>query len=118
MAKSEKFGDGDDINIAVPAYAVAGSPVQVGGIVGVCETARDAAGNATVSRKGVYTLQVTGVVTLGLPIFITTATGALVVAPGAGVNLFGHAVSAKARAGVGPVDVRIAPFSVSTDTLA
>jgi hypothetical protein len=39
-----------------------------------------------------------------------------VVAPGVGVNLFGHALTVKG-AGAGPVDVRIAPYAVSTDTL-
>jgi hypothetical protein len=76
MSKLEKFASGDSINIAVPAYAVVGSPVQVLGIVGVCETARDAAGNATVRRNGVFTLTVTGVTAIGTPVFITTATGA------------------------------------------
>jgi predicted RecA/RadA family phage recombinase len=117
MSKLEKFANGDDLNIPVPAYAVVGSPVQVLGLVGVCETARDANGNATVSMKGVYTLQVTGATAIGTPIFITTATGALVIAGGAGINLFGHAVSVKAG-GAGACDVRIAPYSVSTDTLA
>lgn len=117
MSKLERMATGDDINIPVPAYAVSGSPVQVLGIVGVCETTRDANGNATVSTKGVYELQVTGVTAIGTPVFITTATGALVVAGGAGINLFGHALTVKG-AGAGSVNVRIAPYSVSLDTLA
>src|SRR6266498_2165387 len=114
MSKLEKFHDGDSLSIPVPAYAVSGSPVQVLGLVGVCETTRDTAGNATVRMKGVHTLQVTGVTAIGTPIFITTATGALVIAGGVGINLFGHAVSVKAGAGIGAVDVRIAPYAVST----
>jgi predicted RecA/RadA family phage recombinase len=116
MSKNERFAAGDSLELPVPAYAVSGSPVQVVGFVGVCETTRNAAGNATVRMKGVYELTVTGVTAIGTPIFITTATGALVVAPGAGVNLFGHALTVKG-AGAGPVNVKIAPYSVSTDTL-
>jgi predicted RecA/RadA family phage recombinase len=116
MAVNEVYHDGDSINIPVPAYAVSGSPVQVLGLIGVCETTRDAAGNATVRMKGVFSLSVTGVTAVGTPIFITTATGALVVAAGAGVNLLGHALDVKG-AGAGPVRVRLAPYSVSTDTL-
>jgi predicted RecA/RadA family phage recombinase len=116
MALNEKYAAGDALQLPVPAYCVSGSPVQVLGLVGVCETARDASGNASVRMKGVFTLTVTGTTAIGTPVFITTATGALVVAPGAGVNLFGHALTVKG-AGAGAVDVRIAPFSVSTDTL-
>lgn len=116
MATNEKFAVGDELSIPVPAYAVSGSPVQVLGLIGVCTTTRDAAGNATVKMKGVFELTVTGVTAIGTPVFITTATGALVVAPGAGVNLLGHALTVKG-AGAGPVNVRLAPYSVSTDTL-
>jgi predicted RecA/RadA family phage recombinase len=117
MAINEKFAAGDALSLPVPAYAVTGSPVQVLGLVGVCDTTRDSNGNATVKMKGVFTLTVTGVTAIGTPIFITTATGALVVAGGAGINLFGHALTVKG-AGAGPVDVRIAPYAISLDTLA
>jgi predicted RecA/RadA family phage recombinase len=118
MATNERFHDADQLTLPVPAYCVSGSPVQVGGMVGVCLNTRDAAGNATVKMKGVFDVQVTGVVTVGLPIYITTATGALVIAAGVGINLFGHAVTAKAGGAVGSVLVRIAQFAVPTDTLA
>ena len=115
MSVNEKFADGIRLNIPVPAYAVSGSPIQVLGLIGVCETTRDAAGNATVrfAPGPVFTLTVTGVTAVGTAIFITTATGALVVAAGAGINFFGHALTVKG-AGAGPVDVRVAPYSVST----
>jgi predicted RecA/RadA family phage recombinase len=116
MALNEKFHDGESLILPVPAYAVSGSPVQVGGIVGVCETTRDASGNATVRLKGVFTLTVTGITAIGTPVYVTTATGALVVASGAGVNLLGHALTVKG-AGAGLVDVRIAQFSMSVNTI-
>lgn len=117
MSKNESFATGDDLNIPVPAYCVSGSPVQVLGLIGVCTTTRDASGNATVKMKGVFSLSVTGVTAIGTPVFITTATGALVVAGGAGINLFGHALTVKG-AGAGLVNIRLAPYSVSTDTIA
>jgi hypothetical protein len=52
-----------------------------------------------------------------LPVYITSATGALVVAPGAGIQLFGHALQTKG-AGAGTITVKLPPFAVAVDTPA
>jgi predicted RecA/RadA family phage recombinase len=118
MATNEVFDEATDITLPVPAYVVSGSPVIVGMIPGVATTARDASGNATVTTEGAYNLSVTGAIaSVGLPVYITSATGALVVAPGAGIQLFGHALATKAS-GAGVIPVRLAQFAVASDVPA
>lgn len=119
MSKNRVYDD-DTSNLYLPVIAgvVSGGPVAVGMIVGVAETTRDAAGNATVQTQGVYNVSVTGAIaTVGLPVYITSATGALVVAPGAGIQLFGHALQTKAG-GAGTIQVRLAQFAVAVGTPA
>jgi hypothetical protein len=61
---------------------------------------------------------VTGAIaSVGLPVYITSATGALVVAPGVGIQLFGHALDTKG-AGAGTIRVRLAQYAVAVDTPA
>jgi predicted RecA/RadA family phage recombinase len=104
--------------LPVLAGVLSGSPVIVGMLPGVALTDRDASGNATVQLDGVFEVSVTGAVaSVGLPIYITSSTYALVVAPGAGIQLFGHAQETKG-AGAGLIDVNIAPFAVAVDTPA
>jgi hypothetical protein len=69
---------------------------------------------------GTYTVTVTatGNITLGQPIYITSATYALTDAAGAGKQLFGHALSTSTGAGAKSIDVRIAHYAVATDTPA
>ena len=63
---------------------------------GVAETDRNASGNATVALGGAFDVTVTGAVaSVGLPVYINSSTYALVVAPGAGIQLFGHALQTK-----------------------
>jgi hypothetical protein len=57
------------------------------------------------------------IASVGLPVYITSATGALVVAPGADIQLFGHALATKG-AGAGVIPVRLAQFAVAVDTPA
>jgi predicted RecA/RadA family phage recombinase len=119
MAKNRLFDD-DSSTFTLPVIAgvVSGGPVIVGMIPGVALTTRDAAGNATVQTAGVFNVSVTGALaTVGLPVYITSATGALVVAPGAGIQLFGHGLATKAG-GAGIVAVRLAQFAVASDTPA
>lgn len=121
MSKVEKFADGNHLTLPVIAGTLSGSPVIVGMLVGVAETNRDAAGNAEVKLgQGVHTLAVTatGTITIGEPIFITVTTYALTDAAGAGKELFGHAVSGSTGTGSKQIDVRVANFSVPTDTAA
>lgn len=118
MAVNEVFHDGESLNLPVIAGVVSGGAVIVGMIPGVAETTRDAAGFATVRTKGVFSLSVTGAIaSVGLPVYITSATGALVVAPGVGIQLFGHALDTKG-AGAGVIRVRIAQYAVAVDTPA
>jgi predicted RecA/RadA family phage recombinase len=119
MARNRRFADADQLTLPVPAYCVSGSPVIVGMIPGVCLTTRDAAGNATVRSKGVFELTPAGTsaITVGAPIYITSATGVLGVAAGAGIQLFGHAVTARGAVNV-PIRVRVAQFAVAVDTPA
>jgi len=118
MATNEVFHDGDSLYLPVIAGVVSGGPVIVGMIPGVAETTRDAAGFATVRTRGVFSVSVTGAIaTVGLPVYITSATGALVVAAGVGIQLFGHALDTKG-AGAGIIRVRIAQFAVAVDTPA
>lgn len=121
MAKNKKFPVGDELNLPVISGTLSGSPVIVGMLVGHAITDRDSSGNASVEvGTGVYTdtVTATGNITIGEPIFITVTTYALTDAPGAGKELFGHAVSTSTGTGAKSIDIRTAPFSVPTDTAA
>lgn len=108
MAKNMRLPEALHIELPVPAYVVSGSPVKVGAFRGVAQTDRDAAGNATVWLNGSTEQEVTGAVaSVGLPIYITDATGALVVAGGAGLSLFGYSLGTKAAA-AGPLEIALA----------
>lgn len=118
MAKNEVYDKAENLNLPVIAGTVSGSPVIVGMIPGVAVTNRDASGNAEVATQGAYNVSVTGAIaSVGLPVYITSATGALVVAPGAGIQLFGHALATKG-AGAGTILVRLAQFAVASDAPA
>jgi predicted RecA/RadA family phage recombinase len=119
MATNELYEDADNLDLPVPAYVVSGSPVIVGMIPGVALGARNATtGKAMVRTKGAYKVSVTGAIaSVGLPVYITSATGALVVAPGAGIQLFGHALETKAG-GAGVIAVRLAQYAVASDAPA
>jgi predicted RecA/RadA family phage recombinase len=115
MAKNRRLaGTMRTRTLPVLAGVVSGSPVIVGMLPGVALTDRAADGTATVQLDGVFEVSVTGI---GLPVYITSSTYALVVAPGAGIQLFGHAQETKG-AGAGLIDVNIAPFAVAVDTPA
>jgi len=118
MAKNRVYEDGKQLNLPVIAGVVSGGPVIVGMIPGVALTNRDADGFATVQTDGVFNVSVTGAIaSVGLPVYITSATGALVVAPGAGIQLFGHALATKGS-GAGVIPVRIAQYAVASDAPA
>lgn len=118
MAKNRVNEHGTQLSLPVIVGVVSGSPVIVGMIPGVALTDRRADGTATVQTDGVFNLSVTGAIaSVGLPVYITSATGALVVAPGAGIQLFGHAMATKAG-GAGTIPVRIAQFAVPSDVPA
>lgn len=104
MAVNRLFeGIPDTLTLPVASGVESGDPVEVGDLVGVALTDRDADGNATVQLDGVFNLSVTGAVSnVGDPVYI--ASGALNVTD---TNpLFGHALETKgAAAGVIPVRV-------------
>jgi predicted RecA/RadA family phage recombinase len=121
MAKNKKFGKGNELYLPVISGTLSGSPVIVGMLVGHAITDRDAAGSASVEvGEGVYsdTVTATGNITIGEPIFITVSTYALSDSAGSGKELFGHAVSTSTGSGSKTIDVRVANFSVPTDTAA
>lgn len=119
MAKNRVYAHGNQLTVPVLAGVLTGSPVIVGMIPGVALTDRDANGNAMCQLgDGAFDVSVTGAIaSVGLPVYITSATGALVVAPGAGIQLFGHALATKG-AGAGVISVRLAQFAVAVDTPA
>jgi predicted RecA/RadA family phage recombinase len=121
MAKNRKYEHGQNLTVPVIAGTVSGGPVIVGMLPGVALTTRDANGNASCELgDGTYTVTVTaaGNITLGQPIYITSATYALTDASGAGKQLFGHALSTSTGAGAKSIDVRIAHYAVAVDTPA
>jgi predicted RecA/RadA family phage recombinase len=118
MAKNRVMADGKHITLPVLAGTVSGSPVIAGMLPGVAITNRDSNGNATVQTDGVFLLSVSGALaSVGLPIYIASATYGLGVAPGAGIQLFGHTLDTKG-AGAGYVRVRIAHHAVAVNTPA
>lgn len=118
MAKNKRYEDTGTLYLPVLANTVSGNPVIVGMIPGVACTDRDSTGSATVETEGTFDVSVTGAIaSVGLPVYITSATYALVVAPGAGIQLFGHALATKAG-GAGTIPVRIAQYAVASDAPA
>ena len=118
MATNEDYDKAENLYLPVISGVVSGGPVIVGMIPGVALTTRDSAGKAMVATVGAYRVSVTGAIaTVGLPVYITSATGALVVAPGAGIQLFGHALETKAGS-AGVISVRLAQFAVASDAPA
>ena len=61
MAKNLVIKKPDNLLLTVPSGVQSGDPVMVGRIAGVALTDRDADGNATIRRKGVFELEVKGV---------------------------------------------------------
>ena len=107
MAKNMRLPEALHIELPVPAYVVAGSPVKVGAFRGVAQTDRDAAGNATVWLNGSTTQTVTGAVaSFGLPIYINDADGTLGITSGAGFSVFGYSYGTKAAA-AGPLEIAL-----------
>lgn len=105
MSTNEKFRDGDQLNLPVPSGTVSGQALLLGSVPCVALTTRDAAGNATVTLKGVHRLSVAGAVTQILsPIYITSG-GALTTTPTSN-TLFGYAASLKSS-GTAVMDVLV-----------
>jgi hypothetical protein len=118
VAKNRRYATVPSFNLPVIAGSVSGSPVIAGMLPGVCLSDRDSSGNAVVALQGAFDVSVTGAIaSIGLPVYITSATGALVVAPGAGIQLFGHALQTKG-AGAGVITVKLPGHAVAVGTPA
>lgn len=110
MARNEVLRDGDHISLPVTADTPEGSPVIVGSIVGVAQTAEGEGGNpdgyASVLTKGVHEFTVTGAfASYGLPVYITSAYA--LTATSSGNTLFGYSMGTKGS-GSGLLNVKIA----------
>lgn len=105
MAMNQRYSHFDHIKLPVPEGTVSGDPVRVGAIAGVAKVDRRADGTATVWLDGSHDFTVTGALTAGQVVYITTA-GALTAT--AGTNYpFGVAAVAK---GTGEGIAEVAPF--------
>lgn len=110
MATNETFQDADRISLPVPAATPAGAPVKVGSLIAVTQTAEgkggNAAGFASVTRKGAHKLSVVGALaSIGLPVYIVTADNSLTATAGSN-TLFGYNLETKG-AGTGVVTVAL-----------
>lgn len=111
MSRNEVYRDADHLSLPVPADTPSGTPVIVGSLVGITQTAEGEGGNAdgyaTVWRKGGHTVPVTGAITaVGQPVYIPTAGGALTATVSTNV-IWGYALATKGS-GTGPLTVAIA----------
>jgi len=111
MARNEVFRDADHLSLPVPADTAAGTPVIVGSLVGITQTARGQGGNtaenATVWLKGGHRVDVTGAIAaVGTPVYIPAGGGALT-ATATGNTVWGYALETKGS-GTGPIVVKIA----------
>lgn len=111
MARNEVLRDADHLSLPVPDGTKAGTPVLVGALVGVTQTAEGDGGNpdghATVWTKGAHRLPVGsgGTLAVGAPVYITSGGN---LSPTETDNtLFGYALEAK-PSGATTIVVRIA----------
>lgn len=105
MALNEVFAGPGDYDIPVPSYAVSGSAVAMGKMVGVCQTARRANGNASVRTYGVHNFPCADAVAAGgVDMYLIVATGVITTTVGSNV-LFGVSLGAKQTDGT--VDIKI-----------
>lgn len=113
MARNEVFRDASKLSLPVPNDTASGAPVRVSGVInGVTQTKEgeggNAAGYATVWTQGVHTVSVTGTIsTLLTKVYIHPTANTLGITATATHFLYGYAMSLKAAAGAGPVDVMI-----------
>jgi predicted RecA/RadA family phage recombinase len=109
MATNTWMEDGDYLSLPVPDTTASGAPVRVGGLNAITQTKEFQGGNpdnfASCMLKGVHIVQVTGVLAVGDPVYITAGNALNITS--AGNNLWGYATRAKAGAGVADAYVRI-----------
>jgi len=106
MSTKEIFKNADSITLPVPSGTVAGDPIAVGALVGICETSRDAAGNATVRRKGGHLVTTSdAVASVGLALYVTSSR--TITTTASGNTLWGYSLATKG-AGAGSLRAVIA----------
>lgn len=108
MALNEHLRHANHLSLPVPASTAAGTPVRVGVLNGVTQTARGAGGNtpeqATVWLDGSHHLPVKGAVAaIGTPIYIKA--GVLSGTAAGADALFGAALATQAGDGTIPVKI-------------
>lgn len=94
MTTKSLYRDGEYLALPVPAGTESNDPRLVGDIPVVCQTDRDADGEASCALKGVFMLEVTAAadMAVGDPVYIDAATFAL--SDSAADHLFGFLISA------------------------
>lgn len=137
MAKNFVFKEAEYLSLPVPAGTRGGSPVRIGVLNAVTVTDEGGAtvthnlgagvtitqpsggignepGFASVALKGSANLEVTGVTTVGAPVFIKTSDNTLTATAAVGTKLFGAALRAK-TAPKAPVLVKILNGGIAAD---
>lgn len=109
MAKNEVFSEANHLSLPVPADTAAGVAVRVGVLNAFTETPEGAGvgnveGYASVTLEGAFKVDVTGALTKGQAVYITSA-GALT-ATATDNALFGASLSEKGS-GSGPAVVKV-----------
>jgi predicted RecA/RadA family phage recombinase len=109
MAANEVYEDGDSLVLPVANTVVSGQAVIIGGLYGVAlkDATAGSDGNyyTTVKFCGVFRLSIASALTVGQPIYITSA-GALTTTATSN-TLFGHAIKAKVGSSAGDAWIRI-----------
>lgn len=107
MATNQKFDKGESLSLPVTAGTLSGVPVLVGAFCGTTRTKEgeggNAAGYATVDLLGAYEFTVTGALTPGAAVYVTSG-GALNVTA-SGNTLWGYSLTTKGS-GAGLATVR------------
>lgn len=109
MAANEVYAEAESLVLPVANTVVSGQAVIVGGLYGVAlkdaYAGEDGNYYTTVKFCGVFRFQLAFTLTVGQPVYITSA-GALT-ATASGNTLFGHAIKPKTGAASGDAWVRI-----------
>ena len=109
MAANEVYAEAESLVLPVASTVKSGDAVIVGGLYGVALVdayqGSDAAYYATVKFCGVFRFQLAFTLTVGQPVYITSA--GVLTATATSNTLFGHAIKAKTGATAGDAWVRI-----------
>lgn len=111
MALNEIYNDANSLVFPVASTVKSGNLVQVGQVVGVAENdavqGEDGNWYATLKLNGVFELSTLVAVTVGAPMYVTSA--GVVTTVSTSNKAIGHAIKAKTTTTAGPVYVRLHP---------